>query len=432
LHKLCGLFPAIRGGFLNMLFPPHNVRLPMNGLVTSGTGAIGGVRVKILENDTKSSEPVIITGANGFIGSYLALLLLKRGWTVHALGRGRDSVPWQERVLASLKSADPAAGSMSMLHLHTCEADLAQPDLGISDVLARFERNKFVLVHLAGDTRFIPPDAAAQRQVNVEGTLNVVRALRPALSRMVHVSTAYVAGNRTGTILEDDTDVGQSFHNNYERTKLDAEVAVHQVCSELDLPLAIARPSIIVNDTVHGRSSAMTHLNVLVEAANRIQEFYGIRDGEVVNPEIRVLADAAARPNIAPVDPIAEALARIVESPGAAGRTYHLCHPSPQTNAEIFSLVLQAFGIHDKIRLRFVQELEKPLTRTEDMVLRAFRVYLPYLKDAAKFDCAHTRELIPHYDRMFGPASVDYLQRVIAFERTERRRWIKGDGTRQS
>lgn len=377
-----------------------------------------------------SSESVIITGANGFIGSYLALLLLKRGWTVHALGRGREGAPWRERVLASFESADPEAGSMSMLRLHTHEADLARPDLGISDVLARFGQKESVLVHLAGDTRFVPPDAAAQRQVNVEGTLNVVRALRPALSRVVHVSTAYVAGNRTGTILEDETDVGQSFHNNYEQTKLEAEIAVRQVCLELDLPLAIARPSIIVNDTVHGRSSAFTHLNVLVEAANRIQEFYGIQDGEVVNPEIRVLGDAAARPNIAPVDPIAEALARIVESPGAAGRTYHLCNPSPQTNAEIFALVLQAFGIHDKIRLRFVQELQKPLTRTEDMVLRGFRVYLPYLKDAAAFDCAHTRELIPHYDRMFGPACVDYLQRVIAFERTERKRWIKADGTR--
>jgi nucleoside-diphosphate-sugar epimerase len=386
--------------------------------------------VEILENDTKSSKPVIITGANGFIGSYLALLLLKRGWTVHALGRGRDNVPWQDRVLASFRSTDPEAGSMSMQRLHTCEADLTRPGLGLSDVLARFNRNESVLVHLAGDTRFVPPDPAAQRQVNVEGTLNVVRALRPTLSRVVHVSTAYVAGSRTGTILEDETDVGQTFHNNYERTKLDAEVAVRRLCSELDLPLAIARPSIIVNDTVHGRSSAMTHLNVLIEAANRIQEFYGIRDGEVINPEIRVLADAAARPNIAPVDPIAEALVRIAESPGAAGRTYHLCNPSPQTNAEIFALVLQAFGIHDKIRLRFVQELQKPLTRTEDMVLRAFRVYLPYLKDAAAFDCAHTRELIPHYARMFGPACVDYLQRVIAFERTERRRWMKGDGIR--
>jgi nucleoside-diphosphate-sugar epimerase len=340
-------------------------------------------------------------------------------------------VPWRERVLAAFKTADPAAaGSVSMIPLHTYEADLAQPDLGLSDARTRFGLNDCVLVHLAGDTRFIPPDAAAQWKVNVEGTVHVVRALRPALSRVVHVSTAYVAGNRMGTILEDETDLGQSFNNNYERTKLGAEVAVRQVCSDLGLPLAIARPSVIVNDTVHGRSSAFTHLNVLVEAANRIQEFYGIKDGEVVNPEIRVLADADARPNIAPVDPIAEALARIVESPGASGKTYHLCHPSPQTNAEIFGLVLQAFDIQDKIRLRFVQELPKPLTRTEDMVLRAFRVYLPYLKAAATFDCAHTRELIPDYDRMFGPARVEYLQKVIAFERTERKGWIKGDAPR--
>ncbi len=386
--------------------------------------------MEIPENDLKSSGTVIVTGANGFIGSYLALLLLRRGWTVYALGRGKDGMPWPERVLAAFQAADPAAGSTSLVHLHCCEADLTRSDLNLATVLARLGRSEAILVHLAGDTRFIPSDPAAQQRVNVEGTLNIIRALRPALSRVVHVSTAYVAGERKGTILEDEADMGQGFHNNYERTKLEAEVAAKRLCSELHLPLAIARPSIIVNDMVYGRSSAFTHLNVLVEAANRIQEFYGIQDGEVINREIRVLANATARPNIAPVDPIAEALVRIMESPEAAGKTYHLCHPSPQTNAEIFGLVLRAFGIQDKIRLQFVRELPKPLTRTEDMVFRSFRVYLPYLNDAATFDCTNTRQLVPQYEKMFPPASVDYLRRVIAFERAERKRWMKADGSR--
>ena len=103
------------------------------------------------------------------------------------------------------------------------------------------------------------------------------------------------------------------------------------LCDELHLPLAIARPSVIVNDTVNGRCSAFTHLNVLVEVANRIQEFYGIHDGQVVNQEIRFPVDPSARPNVAAVDPVAEALACIVEAPGSAGKTFHLCHPSPQT-----------------------------------------------------------------------------------------------------
>ena len=368
------------------------------------------------------ARTALVTGANGFIGSHLARVLLGRGWTVHALGRGKSGVPWQDRVWAALKatSATDELPDSNCLHCHA--ADLSQPDLGLLKSSILLGESKAVLVHLAGDTRFVPPDPAAQRQANVEGALNVVRALRSSVSRVVHVSTAYVAGDRAGTILENEGDVGQRFHNNYEKTKLEAEIAVHSLCEELRLPLAIVRPSIIVNDTVNGRSSAFTHLNVLVEVANRIQEFYGIKDGQVVNQEIRFPVNPAARPNIAAVDPIAEALAWIVESPGSAGKTFHLCHPTPQTNAEIFGLVMEAFGIKEKISLHFVQTMPRPLTRTEEMIVRAFRVYLPYLNHGGVFDLSNTRELITDYDRLFQRANVEYLRKVIVFERAERRR----------
>jgi nucleoside-diphosphate-sugar epimerase len=197
---------------------------------------------------------------------------------------------------------------------------------------------------------------------------------------------------------------------------------VQALCREYGLPLTIARPSIIVNDTVTGSSSAFTHLNVLVEVANRIQEYYGIGDGEVVNREIRVPINPAACPNTAPVDPIAAALALIMESPAAAGKTFHLCHPAPQANADVFDMVLAAFGINGKINLRYVSQLPPPLTRTEEMIARAFHVYLPYLNQSATFDLANTRDIIPDYDRMFPALTVDYLHKVIAFERATRKR----------
>jgi hypothetical protein len=173
---------------------------------------------------------------------------------------------------------------------------------------------------------------------------------------------------------------------------------------------------------VTGSSSAFTHLNVLVEVANRIQEYYGIGDGEVVNREIRVPVNPAARPNTAPVDPIAAALALIMESPAAAGKTLHLCHPAPQANTDVFDMVMAAFGINGKINLNYVSQLPPPLTRTEEMIARAFHVYLPYLNHSATFDLANTRVIIPDYDRMFPAVTVDYLHKVIAFERATRKR----------
>jgi hypothetical protein len=68
-----------------------------------------------------------------------------------------------------------------------------------------------------------------------------------------------------------------------------------------------------------------------------------------------------------------------------------------------------------------VAEPTKPLTRTEEMTARAFRAYLPYLNQSVDFDCANMRTLIPAYDRMFPPVTVEYLHKVIAFERASRR-----------
>jgi nucleoside-diphosphate-sugar epimerase len=141
-----------------------------------------------------------------------------------------------------------------------------------------------------------------------------------------------------------------------------------------------------------------------------------------MNREIRVPVNPSTRPNTAPVDPIAEALALIVESPDAGGKTFHLCHPSPRTNAEIFDLVMSAFGINGKIKLTFAGQLQKPMTRTEEMVARALRVYLPYLNQGATFDCSGTRALIPNYDNMFPAITLGYLHKVTAFQRKNRKR----------
>jgi nucleoside-diphosphate-sugar epimerase len=278
-----------------------------------------------------------------------------------------------------------------------------------------------VLFHIAGDTRFNPADPETQRQVNISGVLNVVRALQGSVASVVHVSTAYVAGDRRGLVLESDVDKGQGFRNCYEKSKFDAEIAVTHLCGELGLPLTIVRPSIITNDTATGRSSTLTHLNALVEVVSRIQKHYGIGDGEVVSEEIRIPVAPDSRPNLAPIDPIVDSLLEIGASPQGAGMTFHLCHPDPQPNSEVVSLVAEAFGVKDKIGLRFVAELPKQPTWTERMILRSLRSYLPYLNESCVFDLANTRSIISDYDSRFPPITPDYIRKIIEFQRRQGR-----------
>jgi nucleoside-diphosphate-sugar epimerase len=363
----------------------------------------------------------ILTGASGFIGARLVQKLLKKGWDVHALGRGKDGTSFEDRVKAALCDIDGQHADKFLLQkLYYYEVDICKTGLGISKSMSMyFAFDNAVLFHLAGDTSFVPVSKEAQRLVNITGSLNVIKSLQDSLTSVVHVSTAYVAGDRPGKILESDLDVGQSFRNSYEKSKLDAEIAITDLCNNLELPLTIVRPSIITNDTATGRSSTLTHLNALVEVISRIQKHHGIDDGEVVGEEIRIPVAPYARPNLAPVDPIVEALLEIGVNSQAVGKTYHLCHPDPQPNSEIVSLVAEAFGVKDKLRLPFVSELPDNPNWTERMLLRSLKQYLPYLNDFSVFDLTNTKSIIPDYDSRFVPINPDYLRKVIDFQRSE-------------
>ncbi|MCY3024499.1 MAG: SDR family oxidoreductase [Planctomycetota bacterium] len=361
----------------------------------------------------------IVTGASGFIGARIARQLLESGWRVHALGRSKGRTCWRDRMISSLDDTNGRAMDREALSGLQChETDLLRPDLGLAEPASmRLTKHDALLFHVAGDTRFTPPDTEAQRQTNVMGSVNVFSCFGRLVRQAVHVSTAYVAGDRQGIVLEDDSDVGQAHRNPYEKSKLEAELAVRDICCGTSLPLIIVRPSIITNDTQTGRSSTFTHLNALVEVVSRIQEHFGIRDGQVVSEEIRLPVNPHCRPNLAPVDPIVTSLVEIASNPQAPGRVYHLCHPGPQSNAEVMSLLAEAFGVKGKVALSFVSQLQKPLSWTERMFVRSFKPYLPYLNESCVFDLTNTRRSVPDYDSRFPALSVDYLRKVIQWQR---------------
>lgn len=366
----------------------------------------------------------IVTGASGFIGSRLVQQLRIRRFDVHTLGRSRDGTSFEFRVKAALDDIDEQPFDQHLLQdLYYHEVDICKSGLGLSRPISEhLTFDNAVLFHVAGDTSFIPVSTEAQRHVNITGTLNVVKSLQGSVASAVHVSTAYVAGNRQGQILESDLNVGQTFRNSYEKSKMDAEIAVSNLCRNIALPLTIVRPSIITNDSTTGRSSTLTHLNALVEVISRIQKHHGIGDGEVVGNEIRIPVSPDARPNLAPIDPIVESLIEIGCNTQAIGKTYHLCHPAPQSNSEIVSLVAEAFKVRNKLSLPFVSEIPNQPNWTERMLLRSLKPYLLYLNDFSEFNLTNTRSVIPDYDSRFSPITLDYLRKIIDFQRSRVRK----------
>ena len=104
--------------------------------------------------------------------------------------------------------------------------DVRQPGLGLDGAsLAEIVRGMDLVVHGAAATGFNLSEQV-YREVNIGGTANVLALIGQrgqAPIPLLHLSTAYVCGERSGAVAEGELDIGQRFANGYESSKAEAE-----------------------------------------------------------------------------------------------------------------------------------------------------------------------------------------------------------------
>ncbi len=261
----------------------------------------------------RDTRPILLTGATGFVGMELLVRLLEQtDRDVIALVRAADDDAARVRIDELLKLLiEPQRRNMYRSRVQGVAADLEQPGLGLSDTTRTTLTTSIgAVVHCAASVSFTL-ELEDARRINVDGTREILALASEAhehgvLDRVVHVSTAYVAGERDGRARERQGDVGQSFRNTYERTKLEAEQLVH----DSGLPAAILRPSVIVGDSVTGWTPAFNVIYWPLQAFARglFQQIPGEADAPI---------------DIVPVDTVADALLELVQGP-VRGGTFHV------------------------------------------------------------------------------------------------------------
>src|SRR5207244_12476056 len=161
--------------------------------------------------------------------------------------------------------------------------------------------------------RFRPPAMACYAAGHVHGPLRLLEGLAGGrLARWAHLSTAFVCGQRSGTILEREDDTGQAFHNAYERVKLEAERVIQTASAGWGVDVRVFRPSIVVGAapaTAGGNPS-----NLFFDFICMLASLAGLPCGARLR--LPVAAAPHARFNIVPLDHVATALVPPAE-PGA-------------------------------------------------------------------------------------------------------------------
>lgn len=171
---------------------------------------------------------VLVTGATGFVGSYLLRHLLQKGLTIRALRRKNSSMALVADVAHQVQWA---------------EADVT--DVGALE--DAFEGVTHVF-HCAALVSFHPREAEKMKKINGEGTANIVNlCLDFGVKRLVHVSSIAALGRDSKRPhLDENCKWVESKHNSrYAQSKYAAEMEVQRGVAE-GLSAAMVNPSVIV------------------------------------------------------------------------------------------------------------------------------------------------------------------------------------------
>lgn len=195
----------------------------------------------------------LITGATGFVGGAVAVAALRAGHgpRLLLLARALSDQSSRARLIANLRRLGATDQELRTLGDNfVVEADLADPD-----AFSRATQLNAVLrvIHAAALPTFSNNPAIAS--INVEGTLALAHALNlDCLERFLFVGTAMAVGPslRRGSIIEESEELGAEDDHlvPYTASKAKAE---RRLRDELpNLPLVVARPSIVVGHTQLG------------------------------------------------------------------------------------------------------------------------------------------------------------------------------------
>ena len=210
---------------------------------------------------------VLLTGATGFLGRYLALEWLERmalvGGKLICLVRGKDSAAARERLDKTFDSGDPELlrhyRELAAQHLEVIAGDKAEPNLGLDhQTWQRLADTVDLIVDPAALVNHVLPYSQLFGP-NALGTAELIRiALTTKLKPFIYVSTLGVGDQIEPSAFTEDADIrvisatrviGDSYANGYANSKWAGEVLLREANDLCGLPVAVFRCDMIMVDT---------------------------------------------------------------------------------------------------------------------------------------------------------------------------------------
>lgn len=201
------------------------------------------------------NRPVLVTGADGFIGSHLTELLLHEGYKVRALAQYNSFNSW---------------GWLDGVRHDNLEVICG--DVRDSDFCREIAAGCGTIFHLAAliaiPYSYVAPDSYVD--TNIRGTLNMCQAARAAgVDRILVTSTSEVYGTALEVPIR-ETHPRQP-QSPYSATKIGADAIAESFYNAFSLPVVIARPFNTYGPRQSARAIIPTIITQIAKGMRRIK-----------------------------------------------------------------------------------------------------------------------------------------------------------------
>ncbi|MEV2259436.1 thioester reductase domain-containing protein [Streptomyces anulatus] len=222
-----------------------------------------------LPRTEREPRTVLLTGANGYLGRFLALEWLRTlapaGGRLIALVRGQDAAAARQRLDAAFDSGDPELvrtyEELAAVHLEVVAGDMAEPRLGLDEAAwDRLADEVDLIVHAGAVVNHLLPYPHLF-DANVVGTAELVRlALTRRTKPITYISSVGVADSCVPA-LDEDADVRVAipvlnvdggYAGGYATSKWAGEVLLREAHDLCGLPVTAFRSSMILAHSRYG------------------------------------------------------------------------------------------------------------------------------------------------------------------------------------
>jgi NAD dependent epimerase/dehydratase len=172
-------------------------------------------------------KKVLVTGADGFIGSHLTEMLVTKGYRVKALAQYNSFNNWGWLEHVNYKN----------------DIEIVSGDIRDPHYCKTISKDVEIIFHLAAliaiPFSYMAPHSYVE--TNIKGTLNICQAAKEnEISKLIHTSTSEVYG--TAQYVPIDEKHPLQPQSPYSATKIAADAIVMSFYNSFDLPVSIARP----------------------------------------------------------------------------------------------------------------------------------------------------------------------------------------------